>query len=32
MNDREKCLKIFGIHSKNAEINLEKEDYLTADE
>ena len=32
LNDREKCLKVFSIHSKNAEISLDKEDYLTADE
>ena len=32
LNDREKCLKVFGIHTKNAEISLDKEDYLTADE
>ena len=31
LNDREKCLKVFSIHSKNAEISLDKEDYLTAD-
>jgi hypothetical protein len=30
-NDREKCMKIFSIHTKNAEISFEKEDYLTAD-
>ena len=32
LDDREKCLKVFSIHSKNAEISLDKEDYLTADE
>jgi hypothetical protein len=32
MSDRETCLKVFSIHSRNAEINLLKEDYLTADE
>lgn len=32
MADKEKCLKIFSIHSKNAEISLDKEDYLYADE
>lgn len=32
LNDREKCLKVFSIHSKNAEISLDQEDYLTADE
>lgn len=32
LNDRETCLKVFSIHSKNAEINLHKEDYLNADE
>lgn len=32
LNDRETCLKVFSIHSKNAEINLQKEDYLNADE
>jgi hypothetical protein len=26
------CLKVFSIHSKNAEICLEKEDYLYADD
>ena len=31
LDDREKCLKVFSIHSKNAEISLDKEDYLTAD-
>ena len=30
-NDKETCLKVFSIHSKNAEISLEKEDYLDAD-
>ena len=30
-NDHEKCMKVFSIHSKNAEISLEKEDYLDAD-
>lgn len=25
-------MKVFGIHTVNAEINLEKEDFLTADE
>ena len=29
--DREKCMKVFSIHSKNAEINLGNEDYLNAD-
>jgi hypothetical protein len=32
LSDRETCLKVFSIHSKNAEINLQKEDYLNADE
>lgn len=32
LNDRETCIKVFSIHSKNAEINLHKEDYLNADE
>lgn len=31
LNDREMCLKVFSIHSKNAEISLDQEDYLTAD-
>lgn len=31
LNDKETCLKVFSIHSKNAEINLAKEDYLNAD-
>ena len=31
MKDHEKCMKVFSIHSKNAEISLEKEDYLDAD-
>jgi len=31
LNDRETCLKVFSIHSKNAEINIQKEDYLNAD-
>ena len=26
------CLKVFSVHSKNAEISLEKEDYLEADD
>ena len=25
-------MKVFGIHSRNAELNLENEDFLTADE
>ena len=25
-------MKVFSIHSKNAQINLEKEDYLNADD
>lgn len=32
LQDKETCLKIFSIHSKNAEINIEKEDYLNADD
>ena len=32
LNDREKCLKVFSIHSKNSEISFEKEDYLEADD
>lgn len=32
LNDRETCIKVFSIHSRNAEINLQKEDYLNADE
>lgn len=32
ISDREKCLKVFSIHSKNAEISLDKEDYLDADQ
>ncbi len=32
INDREKCLKVFSIHSKNAEISLDQQDYLTADD
>ena len=31
-NDKETCLKVFSIHSKNAQINILKEDYLTADD
>lgn len=32
LNDKETCLKVFSIHSKNAEINIQKQDYLNADE
>jgi hypothetical protein len=32
LSDRETCIKVFSIHSRNAEINLLKEDYLNADE
>lgn len=31
-DDREMCLKIFSIHYKNAQISLDNEDYLEADE
>lgn len=31
LNDKETCLKVFSIHSKNAEINILKQDYLNAD-
>jgi hypothetical protein len=31
-NDREKCMIVFSVHKKNAEISLEKEDYLSADD